>query len=52
MNAREIVRLGAVRDVGGFQEHLHSLGLTLPCDPEPLSRSESPLGQPLAREGE
>jgi len=51
MNAREIVRLGAVRDVGGFQEHLHSLGLTLPCDPEPLSRSESPLGQPLLREG-
>src|SRR5437762_446645 len=51
MNAREIVRLGAVRDVGGFQEHLHSLGLTLPCDPEPLSGSESPLGQPLVREG-
>ncbi len=51
MKVREIVRLGSVRDVGRFQEYVHSLQLTIPCDRELVSGSESPLRQPLVRDG-
>lgn len=51
MNAREIVRLGSVRDVARFEECLDLLGLTIPCDRELMRGSESPLGQPLERKG-
>src|SRR3984893_17030007 len=51
MNTLRILRLGAVRDVARFQEHLHSLGLTIPCDSEPLSGSDSPLRWPLSLGG-
>ncbi len=49
MSAQPILRLGTVKNVAGFQEHLRSLHLALPCDAELLSGLESPLRQPLAR---
>jgi NADPH2 dehydrogenase len=51
MSAHPILRLGTVKDVARFQDHLHSLGLTIPCDHELLCGSESPLRQPLSRAG-
>ncbi len=51
MNARKIVPLGSVRDVARFQQYVCSLGLTIPCDHELACGSESPLGQPLVRDG-
>ncbi|HXN94442.1 MAG TPA: hypothetical protein VN879_08060 [Candidatus Acidoferrales bacterium] len=48
MNTLRILRLGAVKDVERFQDHLHSLGLTIPCDSEPISGSDSPLRWPLS----
>jgi len=48
MNALRILRLGAVKDVARFQEHVHSLGLTIPCDREIVHGAESPLRKPLA----
>ncbi len=47
MSGQPILRLGTVKNVAGFLEHLHSLHLTLPCDRELLHGSESPLRQPL-----
>ena len=49
MSTQPILRLGTVKSVAGFQEHLRSLDLTLPCDGELLSGPESPLRQPLVR---
>ena len=46
-----ILRLGAVKDVARFQEHLHSLGLNIPCDSPSLHGPDSPLRQPLSRAG-
>ena len=51
MNPNEILRLGSVRDVAHFQEHLAALRLTIPCDRELLRGAESPLAQPIVREG-
>ncbi len=48
MSTRSILRLGTVKNVAGFREHLRSLHLTLPCDDELLSGSDSPLRRPLA----
>ena len=48
MSAREIVRLGSLRDAARFQEHLRSLGLDIPCDRDLARGAESPLAQPLA----
>src|SRR5260370_18071372 len=44
-----ILRLGAVKEVSRFEQHLRMLGLNLPCDSEVLSGPESPLLQPLSR---
>lgn len=49
MSNRPILRLGTVKNVSGFQQHLQSLGLSIPCDPELLTGTESPLRQPLIR---
>jgi NADPH2 dehydrogenase len=46
-----ILRLGAVKDVGRFQQHLRGLGVTIPCDRELVSGAESPLSWPLRRGG-
>src|SRR3989440_11886322 len=51
MNTLRILRLGAVKDVARFQDHIHSLGLTIPCDSKPLSGTDSSLRRPLSRGG-
>jgi len=51
MSAIPILRLGSVRDVNRFQEHLHSLKLTIPCDDTLLSGADSPLRLPIERGG-
>ncbi len=50
MSTLRILRLGAVKDVARFQEHVHSLGLTIPCDSEIVQGAESPLRKSLVRE--
>lgn len=44
-----ILRLGRVKDVGQFLEHVRSLGLKIPCDSKVLHGAESPLLLPLER---
>jgi NADPH2 dehydrogenase len=51
MTALPILRLGTVKDVARFQEHVRSLGLTIPCDRELLSGPDSALRWPLSRGG-
>jgi NADPH2 dehydrogenase len=51
MNPGEIRRLGSIRDVHHFEEHLAALRLTIPCDRELLRGAESPLAQPILRAG-
>jgi 2,4-dienoyl-CoA reductase-like NADH-dependent reductase (Old Yellow Enzyme family) len=51
MSTLPILRLGAVKDVTRFQDHVHSLGLMIPCDGELLGGSDSPLQWPLSRGG-
>jgi 2,4-dienoyl-CoA reductase-like NADH-dependent reductase (Old Yellow Enzyme family) len=51
MNTLRILRLGAVKDAERFQNHVRSLGLTIPCDSQLVSGSGSPLGWPLSRGG-
>src|SRR5277367_6729729 len=51
MNPAEILRLGSLRDVARFQENLAALRLTIPCDNELIRGAESPLSQPIVREG-
>src|SRR5271169_2272925 len=51
MSAIPILRLGAVRDVRRFQDHLHAIGATVPCDLDLLPGPESPLRWPLCRGG-
>lgn len=49
MNNRPILRLGTVKSVARFQQHLHSLDLAIPCDERLLSGPESSLRVPLSR---
>lgn len=51
MSALPILRLGAVKEVARFQDHVRSLGLKIPCDGELLCGVDSPLRQPLSRGG-
>jgi NADPH2 dehydrogenase len=51
MSAPPILRLGTVKDLAHFQDHVHSLGLTIPADSELLTGFDSPLNQPLSRLG-
>jgi NADPH2 dehydrogenase len=51
MKPGEIQRLGSIRDVNHFEEHLAALHLTIPCDRELLRGAESPLAQPIVRGG-
>ena len=46
-----ILRLGHVKDVALFQEHVRSLGLTIPSDSRLLTGVDSPLTHPLSRGG-
>jgi 2,4-dienoyl-CoA reductase-like NADH-dependent reductase (Old Yellow Enzyme family) len=49
VSATPILRLGAVKDVQRFKQHLHLLELELPCDSELSAGAESPLQWPLER---
>ena len=49
MSAHSILRLGSVKDVSRFQEHLRSLHLTIPCDSNIAVGPQSPLRWPLVR---
>ncbi len=51
MKAGVFARLGSLRDVAHFQEYVDSLGLAIPCDRKLASGADSPLAQPLARNG-
>jgi NADPH2 dehydrogenase len=44
-----ILRVGSVKDVGGFQSHLQALDLQIPCDPQIVTGAQSPLRWPLDR---
>jgi len=43
MSATPIVRLGTIKEVTRFQEHLRPLGVEIPCDTEILRGGDSPL---------
>jgi 2,4-dienoyl-CoA reductase-like NADH-dependent reductase (Old Yellow Enzyme family) len=45
----QILRLGSVKNISQFAEHLRLLHLQIPCDPEILRAAESPLFSPLLR---
>ena len=47
MSAQPILRVGTLKSVAAFQEHLHSLQLAIPCDGKLLSGEQSPLRWPL-----
>jgi NADPH2 dehydrogenase len=51
MSTLPILRLGTVKDVARFEEHVRSLGLTIPCDHELIAGKDSPLRAPLERGG-
>ncbi|HWY67238.1 MAG TPA: hypothetical protein VNX88_01170 [Terriglobales bacterium] len=51
MNTNAIARLGGMHTVERFEAHLRSLGVTIPCDREPLTAPDSPLSRPLERDG-
>jgi len=51
VSTRAILRLGSVKEVAQFREHLRALGLAIPCDNEILRGAHSPLCAPLARGG-
>jgi len=46
-----ILRLGAVKDVARFKQHLQALGLNIPCDADVVAGADSPLRWPLTRAG-
>jgi NADPH2 dehydrogenase len=48
MSGRPILRLGTLKGVARFQEHVQALGLNIPCDSELVRGAESPLRKPLA----
>jgi len=47
MSADPFVRLGSVKDVARFKEHLDALHLSIPCDDQLASGLESPVLRPL-----
>jgi NADPH2 dehydrogenase len=49
VTARQILRLGSVKNVSQFAQHLRALQLQIPCDSEILREADSPLFSPLAR---
>jgi NADPH2 dehydrogenase len=51
MSVQPILRLGSLKNMERFLEHVRSLGLTLPCDTQIVSGDESPLLVPLSRCG-
>jgi NADPH2 dehydrogenase len=50
MSANSILRLGTLKNVARFQEHLNALRLSIPCDHELASGPDSPLRKPLVKD--
>jgi 2,4-dienoyl-CoA reductase-like NADH-dependent reductase (Old Yellow Enzyme family) len=46
-----IVRVPSLKNAIRFKEHVHSLGVVIPCDEKILIGEDSPLRQPLVRGG-
>ena len=51
MKKRTYTPIGGIRNVADFKTHVESLGLSIPCDSELESGSESLLAQPIAFTG-
>jgi 2,4-dienoyl-CoA reductase-like NADH-dependent reductase (Old Yellow Enzyme family) len=49
MSSESFLRLGALKEISQFQEHVKSSQLTIPCDKEIVRGSESPLRTPIHR---
>src|SRR5262247_1375927 len=49
--SERILRLGSVKEVTQFLDHVRSLGLSIPCDTETVPGAESPLLMPIERAG-
>lgn len=49
--SKPILRLGSLKEVKQFLEHVRSLGLSIPCDIETVHDATSPLLAPLVRGG-
>src|SRR5258707_13059006 len=49
MSELKILRIGSVKNVGQFAEHLLALGLRIPCDSGILLGAESPLFSTVSR---
>ncbi|MGB7845700.1 MAG: hypothetical protein WBL63_08810 [Candidatus Acidiferrum sp.] len=49
MSTSHILRLGSVKDIDRFKEHLRSLELMIPCDNKVLSGADSPVRLPIER---
>ena len=49
MSSDSTTRLGTLKEVAQFQEHLTSLHLQIPCDEQILKGGESPLRAPIER---
>ncbi len=50
MSSLPILRLGSVKEVARFKQHLASLALEIPCDTDIITGPESPLRRPIVRE--
>lgn len=49
MSTTRIVRLGGLKDVGRFRDHLRNLEISIPCDDELAFGQQSPLQRPLIK---
>src|SRR5213080_2135799 len=49
MNQKSFLRLGGIRDVETFRNHLQKLHISIPCDVKLFAGNTSPLGQSLHR---
>jgi len=49
MSVGAICRVGSLKDIASFQKHLQDLNLHIPCDPEIVTGSQSPLRWELKR---
>lgn len=47
MTLRPFVRLASLKSVARFQEHLASLNISIPCDPEMVIGESGPLRRPI-----
>jgi NADPH2 dehydrogenase len=49
MSATPILRLGSLKHVSQFKDHVRALGLSIPCDDQLITGPDSPLRKPLSR---